>query len=348
MKNLPSVTVIIPCLNEKDFIGNCLDSVIANDYPKDVLEVLVIDGISKDGTREILQEYAEKYPFVSMLENHKSITPAALNVGVRHAKGEIIVRMDAHSTYEGSYISKCVRYLDEYKADNVGGIWVTVARNGSLIAKAITISLSHTFGVGNAYYRVGRPKEPMWVDTVPFGCYRKDIFNKVGFFDETVPRNEDIEFNARLRKSGGKILLVPDIAINYYARTDLKQFIRHNFDNGLKVTYPFNLHRMIFSWRHLIPFIFVVSLFVSLGVWWLSCPFGVTCLMGLSMFLSIVGVYLLVNSYFSVKVAIREKDLKILFLVPVVFALLHLSYGTGSVCGLLKCLFRRRNDSQVV
>lgn len=354
MDTLPFVSIIIPCLNEENHIGKCLDSVIANDYPKDRLEAIVIDGISEDATREILERYSQRYSFIKVLDNEKKITPVALNVGIKNAKGGIIVRMDAHSTYERDYITKCVKYLEEYKADNVGGIWITVPRNNSLIAKAITIASSHSFGVGNAHYKTGNLKEPKWVDTVPYGCFRKEIFDRIGLFDEKLHRNEDIEFNDRLQKAGGKILLVPEIKINYYVRSTFKSFIMHNFDNGLKVTYSVKLGRNIFSWRHLIPMIFVMALIGTAGLWGLSIlivPSGFSSqlmlrdslsLLGLSkvmtflLFLLIIGSYSLSNLLFSIHIAFKEKRLIYLFILPLIFASLHFSYGTGSIWGLIK------------
>lgn len=329
MNNLHFITIIIPCLNEENYIGKCLDSVIANDYPKDRLEVLVMDGMSEDGTRVVLERYVQRYPFIKVFDNPKKITPAGLNIGIRKAKGEIIVRMDAHATYEKNYVSKCVKYLNEYNADNVGGVWVTVPRNNSLVAKAIAFSLSHSFGVGNAHYKIGWSKKPKWVDTVPYGCFRKDVFDKIGLFDETSNRNEDIEFNARLRKAGGKILLVPDTVINYFARSTFQAFCKHNFDNGLKITYPFKLNKGFFSWRHLIPFVFVSSL---IGPAALSGFFPIF----FWLFLLIAGSYSLLNFYFSSKIVMRENDFKYFLMMPIIFASLHIGYGLGSLWGLLK------------
>ena len=159
------VSIIIPCRNEEKFISKCLDSIVAQDYPKDKLEVLVIDGMSKDRTRQIVNEYSKKHSFIKILENPKRITPCALNIGIKNAKGGTIMRMDAHTTYEKNYVSKCIKYLKEYNADNVGGIWKIVPRQDTLVGKAITFSLSHPFGIGNAYYRYVS-KDLRWVDTV--------------------------------------------------------------------------------------------------------------------------------------------------------------------------------------
>lgn len=341
----PFVSVIIPCLNEEAYIGQCLDSIVINDYPKDRLEILIVDGISRDKTRKIVEAYIPLYPFIRLLDNRKKSAPAALNIGIKHSKGEIIVRMDAHSTYEKYYISKCVSYLNDYDADNVGGIWITVPRNNSLFAQAIAFSLSHRFGVGNAHYRIGQSKMPAWVDTVPFGCFRRSIFDKIGLFDENLPRDEDIEFNNRLRNSGGKILLVPEITINYYARSNFQSMCKHIFDNGLKITYPLKIDRMIFSCRHLIPLIFVSSLLISFGLWHLSNLLGFLEFLGnLSslLFMFIIGLYFLSNSYFSLQIARREKDVRLLFLMPIIFTTLHFTYGFGSIWGLIRTILSKK------
>ena len=335
MSNLPFVSIIIPCRNEEKFIAKCLDSIIANNYPKDRLEILVIDGMSEDGTRKIVGRYTQQYPFIGLLDNPKKITPAALNIGIKHAKGDIIVRMDAHSTYEKDYISKCVKYLNEYKADNVGGIWIINPRNNTFIAKAITLALSHLFGVGGAYYKIGRSKEPRWVDTVPFGCYRKEIFERIGLFDEELPRSEDIDFNLRLRKAGGKILLVPEIVIYYYTRSTLKSFCKHYFENGVLTTYFLKYGKRAFSWRHLIPCAFVSSLIGSAALSVFSQIF-------LWLFLFILGSYSLANIYFSGRIAIREKNFRYLFVMPLIFATLHIGYGLGSLYGLLKVIMSKQ------
>ena len=197
------ISIIIPCRNEEKFIGKCLDSIIAQDYPKNSIEILILDGRSTDRTREILKKYTQKYSFIKVLDNPKKIQTTALNIGIKKARGEIIIRMDAHNIYEKSYMSKCVTYLRKYDVDNVGGICVTLPANNTIIAKSIALALSHPFGVGNVYFRIGS-KNPRFVDTVPFGCYKKEIFEKIGLFDENLVRNQDIEFNLRLKRQEEK------------------------------------------------------------------------------------------------------------------------------------------------
>ncbi|GJQ23461.1 MAG: hypothetical protein HBSAPP01_12510 [Candidatus Brocadia sapporoensis] len=219
--NLPSISIIIPSRNEEKFIDKCLDSIIAQDYSKEKLEILVVDGMSNDKTREFIKGYSKQHRYIKLLDNPGKIVPTAMNTGIRDAHGEIIIRMDAHNIYEKDYVSKCVKYLQEYNVDNVGGIWVTLPGSNTLIAQSIAFALSHPFGVGNAYFRIGS-KEPRYVDTVPFGCYKREVFQRIGLFDEDLVRNQDDEFNLRLTKNGGKLLLVPDIVSYLNSANDFR------------------------------------------------------------------------------------------------------------------------------
>lgn len=329
--SLSFVSIIIPCRNEEKFISKCLESIIHQDYPKENLEILVVDGRSKDKTREIIKDFSFKYPFIKLLENPQKFTPFALNIGIRAAQGEIIIRMDSHADYQKDYISKCLKYLKEYNADNVGGILKTLPAKDTLVAKAIAISLSHPFGAGS-YFRVGS-KKVRWADTVFGGCYKKEVFDKIGLFREELIRSQDIEFNKRLRKAGGKILLVPDIVARYYPQSTLVGFLKHNFTDGFWTTYPLKFGIKIFSFRHLIPLVFVkgflVSLILGLFFFWTKV-----------IFILIFGSYLLVNLFFSLKISIR-KGVKYLLILPIVFAGRHFSYGLGSIWGLVKILIKK-------
>ena len=259
MNESPRISIVIPCLNENAFIGRCLDSILANDYPKERVEILVVDGMSQDITREVVKSYAQKYNFIKLVDNIKGFKPYAFNLGIQKALGEIIMIVGAHASIEKNYISQCVKYLNEYQADNVGGVMVTVPRENTLTAKAIALALSSPFGVGNARFRIGS-KKPIWVDTVFGGCFRKELFRKIGFFNEELIHSQDLEFNLRLKKHGGKILLVPEIKSYYYALSDLKSFCRHNFRNGLWAVYPLKFVQHIpVSVRHLVPLAFVSS-----------------------------------------------------------------------------------------
>ena len=337
--NYPSVSIIIPCRNEEKFIGKCLDSIIAQDYPKDRIEVLVIDGRSTDRTREIVKKYAQKYPFIKVLDNPRKITPTALNIGIKKAKGEIIIRMDAHNVYEESYVSKCVKYLKEYNVDNVGGIWIVLPANDTIVAKSIALALSHPFGVGNAYYRIGS-KKPKFVDTVPFGCYKKEIFEKIGLFDEDLLRGQDAEFNARLRKNGGKILLVPEIISYYYARDSLSKLRRMYFQYGYFKPLTAKKIGNVYTIRQLIPGAFVGSLIILLMLSVIYRPF-------LWLFLFILGSYTITNLGFSLKISFK-KGFRFFFVLPLVFATIHFSYGIGYLKGIWDFIILKKHKKKKI
>ena len=323
----PNISIIIPCRNEENYIGECLESIVNNNYPKEKLEVLVVDGMSEDRTKDIIINFMETYSYIKYYENSNKIQASAMNIAIPNAKGDIIIRMDAHTTYPNDYIANCIKYLQEYNADNVGGICITSPGDNTAIAETIAIALSQPFGVGNSYFRIGL-KEPKYVDTVPFGCYRKEVFDRIGLFNENLVRNQDIEFNLRLKNFGGKILLVPDIVSYYFARNTLSGMARNNFWNGFWVIYSTKYAKMPFSLRHLIPFVFVVSLLSSLIGSILYFPL-------IYLFSGIIISYLITNLFFSIKNAF-SKGFKILPLLAVTFFTLHFSYGLGSIWGFIK------------
>jgi len=324
------VSVIVPCYNEEKFIGPCLDSIIANGYPPDQMEVMVIDGISQDGTREIVADYVKGYPFIRLVDNPKRILASAWNLGIRNSRGDVIMALNAHGSYRPGYIASCVKHLDAYDADYAGGIIITRPRNHALMDEAVATVLSHPFGVGNSYFRIGLEKAD-WADTAAFGGYRRGLFEKTGLFNEDLARSQDMEFHLRLKKMGGKILLVPDMVCDYYIRSSLKEFCRDYFVNGYWVIYPLKFTRVAVSWRHLVPLAFVISLLGSAALYPFHALFG-------GLFLSILGLYLAVNLYFSAGIAWAKKDLRYLLVTPVLFTILHVGYGIGSLLAGLKVL----------
>lgn len=339
MDNQSPVSIIIPCRNEEQFIAKCLDSVIANNYPKNKIEILVIDGMSEDGTREIIKRYVQTYPFIRPLDNQKQIAPVAQNIGINNAKHEIIMIMDAHAAYEKDYIIKLVNILNEYDTDNVGGKLTIVPRENTLIAKAIVTALSHPFGVGNSSYRIESSKQASLIDadTVPFGCFKKEIFKKIGPFDENLARSYDLDFNVRLKRAGGKILLNPKAKIFYFARSNYISFCKHNFWNGIWVLFPLKFGKAAFFKRHLIPFFFVLSLIVFQ-------IFSFLHQVSLMLFIIISGTYLLTNIYFSCNIAFKKRDIRYFFMMSVIFASLHISYGLGSLWGGIKLLLPTKSE----
>jgi glycosyltransferase involved in cell wall biosynthesis len=332
MSGLESVSIVTPCRNEEKFIGRCLDSIIAQVFPKDRMEVLVIDGRSTDRTRGIVEEYAKENNFIKLMDNPGRIQTLATNIGIRASKGGVIIRMDAHAEYPRDYVSKLLDWLKTSKVDCVGGLWITKPGDKTFSAEAIALTLSSPFGVGNAYYRIGI-KESKRVDTVPYGCYKKEVFDTVGLFNENLNRTDDLEFNLRLKRAGGKILLVPEIVSYYYARSTLMSLARQNFGNGFWVLYSLRFVKLPFSLRHLVPFFFVSSLFGSLVISLFYQPF-------IYLLALIFGLYLCLNLFVSCSLSLRNGVKYFPFLV-VTFLTLHVSYGLGSLWGIFNLLLAK-------
>ena len=322
---MPIVSIIIPCRNEKDFIGQCLDSIIGNDYPKDMLEILIVDGMSEDGTRKIVNKYNRMFPFIILLDNYKKTTSSALNRGIETAKGEIVMIMGAHSIYEKDYISQCTKHLIKGNADNVGGICKILPQNDSFIARSIAYALSSSFSAGDAYYKIGS-KKIRYVDTVFGGCYRKMIFNVIGCFDEDLLRTQDSEFNARLIKNEGKILLVPTIVSYYYARKSLGELLKMNLQYGYSKPLAVKKIGKVYTSRQLYPPIFVASLATSLILSMFINAF-------FWFFLSISISYAIINLGYSLKISL-QKGLKYFIILPIVFATVHFGWGIGYLRGI--------------
>lgn len=326
-RQLPLVTVVVPCRNEEKHIARCLDSILANDYPKERIEILVLDGMSEDRTREIVKSYCERYEMIRLVDNPEKHIPVAMNVGIRNAKGDTIMKMDAHSTYQTDHIGLCVEYQEKYGAENVGGVWKMLPGADSATARAIVLSMAHRFGSGNAKIKVGA-SQPTWSDSAAFGCFKKELFSRIGLFDERLKSSSDMDMNNRIRAAGGRILLVPQIVVNYHADPTLKKFWKHNFADGVWTTYVMKFGSNAWSWRHWVPLAFVLSL---LGSFTLAAFFPVFLWLGLG----IAGLYAATNLAVSLQIALREKNLGQLLQLPGVFAVRHLAHGAGALFGLV-------------
>lgn len=327
------VSVIIPCRNEEKFISRCLDSMIQQTYPKKFLEILVIDGMSTDQTAKIIKSYVRQFDFIKYMPNPKIITPAAFNLGIENSKGDFIMLQGAHSTCAKDFIAQCLTAAKKNRVDNVGGLVQILPSKSTLISKSIALALASPFGAGNAHYKTGVDK-PKFVDTVFGGFYQKKVFDQIGLFNEKLIRSQDIEFNLRLKKAGGQILLCPHIKCSYYARPHLREFIKHNFLNGVWAILPFKFSKIVpVAWRHLIPLFFVLAMIGLL----LLIPVSIIFLKS---FLLIMGVYLIFILYYTMVIVQQKKDFKYCLTLPLVFATLHISYGLGSVWGLIKLIFK--------
>lgn len=335
----PRVSVILPCRHEEAHIGRCLDSILAGTYPRDRLEILVVDGRSDDRTREIVAEYAVRFSGIRVVDNPRRITPAALNLGIRAATGDIIVRMDAHAAYPPDYVARLVHGLEASGADNVGGVLVTVPADDSVVARAIALGLSHRLGVGNAYFRIGTAHD-RWVDTVPFGCWRRELFDRIGLFDEDLVRNQDDEFNHRLQRHGGRVRLLAGLAARYYARRSLRQLARMFYQYGSFKPLVAKKVGRVMTARQLVPPAFVLAL-VAAAVAAPVTPWPLV---------AVAGPYAAVLAAAAVAAASRH-GLRCALALPVVLAVLHASYGFGYLRGIaahILGLRRRRADARAL
>jgi glycosyltransferase involved in cell wall biosynthesis len=329
---MPRVSIIIPCRNEAGYIERCLDSILATDYPRDRLELLVADGRSTDGTRDLLERYCAAHPWVVLLDNPEGTTPTGLNAAIRASSGDIIIRMDVHVLYPPDYIRLLVRGLEECGADNVGGVLQTVPGDQSPVARAIAYGMSHPFGVGNAHFRVG-VSERREVDTVAFGCFRREIFSRVGLFDEELIRNQDDEFNFRITARGGKVFLLPEVSCRYFARRSLPQLCRMYYQYGYFKPLVARKVGRVMTVRQLIPALLVTTLAVAgiLSFWSPGAAFG------FALVASLYGSVVLVAALRACPALGPRSAL----MLNAVFPILHFSYGIGFLLGVRDHLLAR-------
>lgn len=320
------VTLLIVVRNERYFILKSLRSFLIQTFPKSKLEIIIIDGNSRDGTREILREESSKLEsqgfLVKLLDNENEILASGWNIGIRAAKGDYICRIDAHSEIDENYIDEGVRFLQSNNHPNVacvGGV-ITENKGDSAMSNIIADLFSSKFGIGNSPFRSGK-KVISESDTAVFAVYRKEVFMRVGLFNESLKRNQDIEFHERLREGGYKLFTNPDMKIRYYVRNSLNKLLKKGYQDGLWVIYSGKSHL-----RHRVPLYFILYLVTS---------FFTVLLLSFQLILLPAILYLCLSVVFSIK---DGKSLASKCTLWTVFFLYHLSYGTGSVIGLLKRL----------
>ena len=327
MNNLPRVSVVIPMRNEEAYIGRCLESVVTQDYPRELVEVLVVDGGSDDESLEIVKQFAEEYSNIRLLGGPGVNCPAAMNMGLEIATGSIIAKVDAHGYIAPDFLKISVNYLSkEANVKCVGGPIRPVARTS--VEKTNVFVRSSVFGVGKGVYSLG--EEPQFVDTVQCGVYDKDIFEEVGVFDESLQFGEDEEINWRIRKRGYKIFSTPEIRFFYFPRNSFGGLYRQYFNYGMLRVKVVRKHPDFCRLKHIIPAAFVLSLFLA----------GVLGILGglfLKVFFGIVFFYIIVS--FTVSAAISANEgWKYLCLLPIGFGALHFGYGMGFVKGFIRLL----------
>lgn len=326
------VSVVMPVYNEEKHIERCVESLLKQDYPKENMEWLFVDGMSTDKTVEILNEYCEEYPdLIKVVNNPHRVVTYALNIGIESSVGKYIVRLDAHSDYATDYITKCVYYLDTTDADNVGGVAETKAQG--FVGNAIAKMLSSKFGVGNSEFRTNG--KDGYVDTVPFGAFRRSVFEKLGLFDERLIRSEDNEINYRIRKNGGKIYMNNEIKLTYYCRDTIKGITNMAFKNGLWTIITMKVCPGTMGLRHFIPFAFVMSVLGLSALSFVHIAF-------LWMLVAELVLYFGLGTYSAFEKT--KKVHEILFLL-LMYPIFHMSYGIGSLCGLTKLFSKKYKRS---
>ena len=331
----PFISVIVPCRNEEDYIANVIRDIYGQTYPSEMMEVFIIDGESEDATARIVKSLISEFPGLTLLSNPKKIVPTALNIGIKAAKGEVIVRMDAHCEYPKNYIAYLVENLFAMKADNVGVAMIAHSRSNSLRAVAIAAAISCKFGIGNSYHRTGLSKA-IEIDSVPFGCYPRVVFEKYGLFDEELIRNQDDEFNARIVSRGGHIWLLPDIEIKYFARDSFSKIFRMFYYYGFFKPLVNKKVGKAATLRQFVPPAFVLSIITGIVLMFFSKFTGVA-------FLGFFLIpYLLLNLFFSIKLAAQEGKFLMIFHLFFTFLGIHTSYGIGYMGGFIRFIIRNK------
>lgn len=321
---VPFVSIIMPIKNEEKYIERSLGAVLAQDYPADRMEVLIADGNSSDRTREMITRMTSSAEFpITILENPTGIVPKALNMCLRHAKGDVIIRVDGHCEIQKNYVSTCVDQLLSSGVECVGGSIVTIG--DTLMAEMIALAMSTAFGVGNVAFRVDTRTSQL-TDSVPFPAYPKRIFDEIGYFDEEMLCNEDDEFNYRILKKKGQILLVHELRTRYFGRGSLSSLWRQYFRYGFWKVRVMQKHPGQMKLRHFIPSLFVMAIAASAIFAWLV-PWGWVVLA------SLLGVYLLAVMVASIRSTQNSTQR---LLLPVVFMVIHVGYGTGFLSGLAR------------
>lgn len=318
----PSVSIIVPCYNEETTIRHLLDSVLVQTYPRAQMELIISDGMSTDHTCDVIAEFQKDHADLSVrvLTNSVRTIPSGLNQAIRESRGEIIVRLDAHSMPIPEYVERCVAAHESGKGDNVGGVWDIRAGADTWIAKAISFAAAHPFGVGDAMYRLNAKAGA--VDTVPFGSFRRTLIDKIGEFDETLLANEDYEFNTRVRESGGTVWLDPSIRSVYFSRSTLgklaNQYWRYGFWKfKMLKRYPHTLR-----WRQALPPVFVLSLLVLpvLSLW-----IGIARYVLAAQLLIYISILGLAGS----KMTIEKRNAIFLAGLPLAIMTMHIAWGAG-------------------
>ncbi len=323
----PLVSVIIPCRNEEKTIHLVLEALFQQSFPLQDMEIVIADGLSTDGTRRAIRAFSEAHPalVIRLVDNRKQIIPSGLNTAIQASKGELIVRMDAHSLPNPDYVQRCYDAHREGKAENVGGVWKISPQNDTWMARSIAAAAANPFAVGDAHYRFS--DKAAYVDTVPYGSYKRELFEKIGFFDETLLANEDYEFNTRIRQSGGRIWLDPAIQCTYFARATFAALARQYWGYGFWKAQMLKRYPKTLRWRQALPPLFVlgVILLALVGFFWQPAWLVLAV---------IFGLYLLTQLIPAISISLKSGNFLLSLGIVLATLVMHFSWGTALIVGL--------------
>lgn len=322
---LPLVSIVIPMLNESGAIGRCIDSILAQSYPGDRTEILVVDGLSTDGSRAEVQALAETHENIRLFDNPQKRTPRSLNIGIRNSRGGVVVILGAHTRIDPEFVACNIRCMREMGVKCTGGTQINTG--DSYWQRAIGLGMGSRFGIPSAPYRYD--KNERFVDTVVYAAYARELFDEVGYFDEELHISEDAEMNWRIRKAGYKIYFTPEIISYYYPRPDLRRLARQFFNYGILCVNVIKKHHDAVKPVHLVPPVFVLTtlLLAAAAFRWPLAGRGL---------LAIWAAYLLYLAVASVSTCREEKQWSYLPALPAVFLTMQIAWGLGFLVGLFK------------
>ncbi|HKZ78476.1 MAG TPA: glycosyltransferase family 2 protein [Pyrinomonadaceae bacterium] len=323
------VSIVIPCFNEERFIGQVLENLV-HQYEHKHYEIIVVDGNSTDDTRRVISNFMAQNAglLIRVIDNPTRSIPAALNLGIREAQGELVLRMDAHSVPSENYVRRCVELLTDEQASVVGMPWHIQPGNNSSVAHAIALAVAHPFGIGDARYRL-RQASPQFVDTVPFGAFKKSLWQQLGGFNESLLTNEDYDFHYRVKQIGGRVLLDNMAHSDYFARGSFREIAAQYSRYGRWKAQMVKLHPRSIRMRQLVAPAFVLLLLSAI-------PVSLLWPAAIWFFTIVIALYALLALVFALGIAHRAQNWKLFPLLPIIFFVIHTTWGTSFLLGLVR------------
>ncbi len=325
-ESFPLVSIIIPVRNEEEYLGRCLESIAKQTYPHDKIEVLVVNGHSTDSSTTIATEFGKRNGVrVRILDNHKGNTPCGLNIGYKNADGEVFVHFIGHAMMSPDFIAKNMEYLDKTGADAVGGLVISACLDRKTVPQGIGYALNSLFGLGGVMARTGT--RARYIDNPSFAAYRRELFDRFGYIDERLTRNQDYEFNQRISAGSAKIYFTPDIRSSYFNRPTYKSLWKEYFNAAKWRSFMIGRFVNAVRKRHLVPPLFVLSV-IALAV------LGVFFAPAIYALLVLLGIYSVVAIGSSLSIGFK-KGIKYVPSVLLSYLVIHVAYGFGFIWGIV-------------